>query len=1335
MCSGFPARRRSAAAGDLAVAMSQRWSTNEHAAGYYGQHENSAAAAYSPQARQGSHVSIMSARRVAGSQASPEHVYSHALRIGFLNYLLQPRKRVAVTPAPVKATSSYSSSAGALLAEFSSGTKSAKLPKVDFVTVLQRRLEGIVIGREPGADFRDALVKRTFAVFLNQLIDPERRKVLTKSRRAEDMILLFISRATSELQLAVTTGGLVGVTRENVGLLVDRHVALFIRLIVLCLKDNGWASGHSELVNKLSTLESRMLAHDRNLVDAQSTTQKPTQITEEVPLSYDVREMPYVQTVARIFRISLTQAQNDINRNRQAWSDTIAMKELKLYGARIHAGAKATLTADDFDTDEGYDIWKTGELEYIPLMQEAMVTANPGLASIDINGDQVNGFQAHTDGAEGIFTFIPPNPREYFRVLLKMCFDNHAGPSADSESDEYQPPVLSFEELSLIEACAVRWRIPAFSKGVMILSLVREMYAESRADLDTIDKSFEYLKSSVATAWGSWTIPDQNLQRKNLSSLYDNILRELYHAVMQCFDAKPPSLDEYMYILTNHLYPNPLFSAGKDLDTFIGSVKDGLKVRAEEVYSGFTKAIPENREEWDMYHIVELGKKLIGLIKRLSKRFPEPILGKVKIDFLTIEGIFPHFAEDSENIIKGIFRASQERGQELEIQDAFDMYQSLVEVRDIYDQVIKAPFPFDIEQMINNFVWRWLGNIDVKVIEWVENALRQDEFKVKSENGSTSNERHSISVEDVFRSFTQNVKALKDLNWADEYQEAKFFTALSKSIGTGLMHYCEKVEAIFRMEMDRLTPEQEAARNKTQKEKLLAYFNSKEKVEPFNFLPETCVKFNNVEYAIHQLDLVGKSIDVDRCAEIIGKHTPVYQPKKQSSNKYLFTIKIVEAEDLKACDINGFSDPYVVLGDEYHKRLAKTRVIYTTLNPRFEETVEITTTGPVLLTATIWDYDTVGEHDYVGRAPIKLDPSYFGDYEPREFWLDLDTQGRLLLKISMEGERDDIRFYFGRTFRTLRRTESDMARQITDKCSPFIKHCLSRQALKSILSPGISIASVSNYFSRTGFGSNRPQSMVKTGPTDEDVANALTPLFTYFNENFEILDKTLAHQALISVMTKLWKEVLATIEAMMVPPLSDKPSNQKPLSSQEMDVLFKWLKLLFEFFSAPDEHGVSTGVEVNVLKSPKYHDLQSLGFWYTETSENLIRTSERIAAQNNARIAEKQKSLQLGPPGSGSLLLGVPTARRNKSVMMNRNLGTMRKAKEDKRKEAQAEASDDMILRILRMRPEAAGYLRARSQQKERIAAQKAAEQIVAQSINAGAGRMTAGGVSGLGRR
>jgi Ca2+-dependent lipid-binding protein len=201
------------------------------------------------------------------------------------------------------------------------------------------------------------------------------------------------------------------------------------------------------------------------------------------------------------------------------------------------------------------------------------------------------------------------------------------------------------------------------------------------------------------------------------------------------------------------------------------------------------------------------------------------------------------------------------------------------------------------------------------------------------------------------------------------------------------------------------------------------------------------VKLNNIEYAMMQLDKLEREIGVDACAEVIQKSAPP-QAQRMRNNNYVFTIKIIEAEDLKACDMNGFSDPYVVLGDEYQKRLAKTRTIYGNLNPRWDETIDITTTGPLNIVATIWDWDALGDHDCVGRTSLKLDPSHFRDYMPREYWLDLDTQGRLLLRVSMEGERDDIQFYFGKSFRTLKRTERDMTRKITDKVCARMHHKL-----------------------------------------------------------------------------------------------------------------------------------------------------------------------------------------------------------------------------------------------------------------------------------------------------
>lgn len=215
---------------------------------------------------------------------------------------------------------------------------------------------------------------------------------------------------------------------------------------------------------------------------------------------------------------------------------------------------------------------------------------------------------------------------------------------------------------------------------------------------------------------------------------------------------------------------------------------------------------------------------------------------------------------------------------------------------------------------------------------------------------------------------------------------------------------------------------------------------------------QSFVKLNNIEYALQQLDKVEREVNAEACAEVLAKQAPPTSKKQRKATNYVFTVKIVEAEDLKGCDMDGLSDPYVVLTDEFQKRIYKSRIVYDNLNPRWDDSVDIMTKGPLNIIATVWDWDAVGDHDYVGRTSLKLDPSHFADFGPREYWMDLDTQGRILLRVNMEGERDDIQFYFGKAFRSLKRTEREMTRKITDKVSR--PHC-PRYSLAALLTQGI----------------------------------------------------------------------------------------------------------------------------------------------------------------------------------------------------------------------------------------------------------------------------------------
>lgn len=138
---------------------------------------------------------------------------------------------------------------------------------------------------------------------------------------------------------------------------------------------------------------------------------------------------------------------------------------------------------------------------------------------------------------------------------------------------------------------------------------------------------------------------------------------------------------------------------------------------------------------------------------------------------------------------------------------------------------------------------------DTSVMEWVNQAIRRDAFAVRAEQADEivpEENRHSVSVIDIFRSFNQVVENLVQLEWDDDLQYAKFMTALSNSIGKGVAKYCESLEQMFAREMDRLTPEQEAALNQTTQEKLMQFakdtWTSKIKIEPFQFSSEVCLR-------------------------------------------------------------------------------------------------------------------------------------------------------------------------------------------------------------------------------------------------------------------------------------------------------------------------------------------------------------------------------------------------------------------------------------------------------------------------------------------------------------
>lgn len=108
------------------------------------------------------------------------------------------------------------------------------------------------------------------------------------------------------------------------------------------------------------------------------------------------------------------------------------------------------------------------------------------------------------------------------------------------------------------------------------------------------------------------------------------------------------------------------------------------------------------------------------------------------------------------------------------------------------------------------------------------------------------------------------------------------------------------------------------------------------KIEPFTFQPESCVKLNNIESARRLLDGMYAQMQADKLMDVLQSCAPPVPDKSDHPDRFLFTVKIVIAEGLIPLDGSPSTklDTFVTLSDEQGNRMAKTRTIYETLNPR-----------------------------------------------------------------------------------------------------------------------------------------------------------------------------------------------------------------------------------------------------------------------------------------------------------------------------------------------------------------------------------------------------------------
>lgn len=872
---------------------------------------------------------------------SQDEAYAYALRVAYLAYLLQPRqKRKQHTSTPSRLTNrTNTSSINDLMKDFSHlrDSKSTKFPH-GFMDELEKRLTGVMMGKERRQEYQDPAVKRCFAAYLNVFIEPSFKKRMEKDRRVEDLVLIFYSNATKILQAARKPED------DSWKLMVDRYVALFVRLLSLIMKEtDSWSRDRPELASRLATLESKLLAHDEDLAADSSTNGTLTEVI--VQLTYNVKDMPLVQVVGRIFMKQPAQLQADIDVNKTLWTEDAALDDLKKYQQLLSLNSTQLLNSEDFELEEAYEVWKKAEVQAISQMIVAIVSINPQLtrqtkpthtpsASVAISSNNpifghgrsqsvaslsgantirsVNSNSQPTDvknghsedqsmyivdqpfdmsginpmisrtgswseGEEQSFAFRPSDPRGFYRTILAQALaadlNSHHEPPAN---DPMATILLSHETTSLLNEICSRWRVPYFSRRALFLDVCADKFLEGALDVEILVAAFDHVKDLIPNTKlddttintqlldrSKWTLADMTLNQQVLRSLNDALLRDLYGIATQCYNPKPPSVGMIVYVLENFIFNDESFpKEASDLEEFSESLRNGLREHAGKIYKEYIlKHIPSDPMDWNFSVVIDLGQDLMNLSQRILKRYRKnpKILGADPLTEL-LRSVLPAFASDARDIVKQVLHIAKVQEEEVPVDDGLSLYKELVEIRNLHlDALPNVPFGLDIEDLLAGFVWRWIELTEQSINMWVEGAFKQDSFeaRVVTANGVIDHDqRHSNSVLDVFTSFNETIYKIIHLDWDNDLHYAKFMTALARVVGIGLAHYCELLEQRFAKEMNRMTPEQEAAASQTRQERWMQLakdaWNSKDKIEPFQFFPVVSSLF---PYFVSRTDL------------------------------------------------------------------------------------------------------------------------------------------------------------------------------------------------------------------------------------------------------------------------------------------------------------------------------------------------------------------------------------------------------------------------------------------------------------------------------------------------
>lgn len=113
------------------------------------------------------------------------------------------------------------------------------------------------------------------------------------------------------------------------------------------------------------------------------------------------------------------------------------------------------------------------------------------------------------------FTYIPPNPKKFYRRLLECCLvadlEIMLSPEVD-DNEEVSLGILSHPHIDILNECALRWRIGQQYRTTCFLDLVRQFYERNDVPLECVPEALQAMnKATHDLDLDKWPVQDVRL--------------------------------------------------------------------------------------------------------------------------------------------------------------------------------------------------------------------------------------------------------------------------------------------------------------------------------------------------------------------------------------------------------------------------------------------------------------------------------------------------------------------------------------------------------------------------------------------------------------------------------------------------------------------------------------------------------------------------------------------------------------------------------------------------------------------------------------------------------